>query len=149
MDVIAIAAVTLDGYIARSSREVVTWSRDLALFKEQTLGSPVIMGSNTFATLATELEGRTCIVVHRTDDPENILQQVHAPRCFVIGGGRTYTRFVPFLTHLYLTPHPLLFGKGIPLFPGLEHPPELSFLRLIPVHPETGIFQYQFRVHHP
>jgi dihydrofolate reductase len=51
MDVILIAAVTADGFIARHSHEVVEWSQDISLFKEQTMGYPVIMGSNTFANL--------------------------------------------------------------------------------------------------
>ena len=72
-EVILIAAVTVDGFIARHNREVTTWSKDLHLFKEQTLGHPVVMGSNTYDTLAAELEGREMIVVHRTDEPESIL----------------------------------------------------------------------------
>ena len=49
-EVILIAAVTVDGYIARHNLEVISWSEDLHLFKEQTLGSPIIMGSNTHST---------------------------------------------------------------------------------------------------
>ena len=35
MNVILIAAITADGYIARHSNEIVEWSLDLQLFKEQ------------------------------------------------------------------------------------------------------------------
>jgi dihydrofolate reductase len=146
MDVILIAAVTANGYIARHSREVIAWSEDLPLFKQQTLGHPVIMGSNTAATLAVELEGREVIVVHRDDDPAEILAGITGERCFVIGGGRTFTRFAPYLTHLYLTPHPLVFGRGIPLFPDLEIDLELAFEKLVPVNAERGIYQFQYRV---
>jgi len=55
VDVILIAAVTQDGYIARHSHESVTWSKDLYLFKEQTMGWPLIMGSNSFKCLQKEL----------------------------------------------------------------------------------------------
>lgn len=144
MNVIAIAAVTADGFIARSSDEVIHWSRDLSLFKAQTLGHPVIMGSRTRETLAVDLQGRTCIVVHRTDKPEAVIQSIDDDTCFVIGGGRTYTRFAPFLTHLYLTPHPLRFGSGIPLFPELTTSLSLTFRSSVPVAPEEGIYQLQF-----
>ncbi len=144
MDVIAIAAVSLDGFIARHSHEVIDWSRDLALFKSQTMGYPVIMGSNTADTLAVELKGRTRIVVHRNDDPEQILRPLSGDRCFVIGGGQTFSRFAPFLTHLYLTPHPLIFGTGIPLFPGVKSIPEMKLINVILVPGEENLFQYQF-----
>ncbi|MBT4555402.1 MAG: hypothetical protein HOC41_06940 [Candidatus Marinimicrobia bacterium] len=75
-DVILIAAVTIDGLIARHHQEVTTWSKDLSLFKEQTLGFQVIMGSNTHDTLSAELDGREMIVVHRNDDPASILDAI-------------------------------------------------------------------------
>ena len=36
--VILIAAVTVDGYIARHNLEITNWSQDLKLFKNQTMG---------------------------------------------------------------------------------------------------------------
>ncbi len=146
MEVILIAAVTADGYIARHDEEVITWSQDLGLFKEQTRGYPVIMGSNTFATLTTVLPERRIIVVHRNDNPQEVLGKIAGERCFVIGGGRTNTRFAPFLTHLYLTVHPLILGGGIPLFPGLKEELNLKYTKWIPVKPEEGVYQFQYRV---
>lgn len=146
MDVILIVAITIDGYIARQSDEVISWSKDLKLFKKQTLGYPVIMGSNTEKTLAVELKGREKIVVHRNDNAKKILEELNAEKCFVIGGGKTYTKFVPFLTHLYLTPHPIIFGKGIPLFPKLDLELSLHFVRMVPVNETEGIYQFQYRV---
>ena len=145
-EVILIAAVTVDGFIARHNREVTTWSKDLHLFKEQTLGYPVVMGSNTYDTLAAELEGREMIVVHRTDDPESILADIDSDRCFIIGGGKTYTRFAPYLTHLYITPHPIVFGNGVPLFDGDIPELNLSFQNMITIDKKDGIFQYQYKV---
>ena len=75
-EIILIAAVTLDGFIARHSSEVTKWTKDLPLFKEQTMGHPVIMGSNTFHTLSNELVGREVVVVHRNDDPREILKNI-------------------------------------------------------------------------
>ena len=146
MDIILIAAITLDGYIARKSDEVITWSKDLALFKEQTMGCPVIMGSNTEKTLAVDLEGREKIIVHRNDDPKEILNKINSGKCFIIGGGMTYTKFAQFLTHLYITPHPIIFGKGIKLFSNLKEELSLKFIRKITVSETNGIYQFQYKV---
>ncbi len=146
MDIILIAAITVDGYIARQSDEVISWSKDLNLFKEQTLGYPVIMGSNTEKTLAVELKGRKKIVIHRKDSAKKILEELNTEKCFIIGGGRTYTKFAPFLTHLYITPHPIVFGKGIPLFPKLDRELSLKFVKMVPVDETAGIFQFQYKV---
>jgi len=146
MDVILIAATTLNGFIARKSDEVITWSKDLKLFKEQTMGSTVIMGSNTNKTLAIELEGRDCVVAHRNDDPAEILSKVKTDKCFVIGGGMTNTRFVNHLTHIYITPHPVLFGDGIKLFTKLDAELKLQLIKTITVDEKNRIFQYQYEV---
>ena len=114
-EVILIAAVTIDGYIARHNMEVVSWSKDLPLFKKQTMGFPVIMGSNTRKSLIGELEGREVVVFHRDKNPENILKGIKNKRCFVIGGGKTFSEFYKFLTHIFITPHPYIFGKGVRL----------------------------------
>jgi len=146
MDIILIAAITIDGYIAHRSDEVISWSKDLKLFKKQTMGYPVIMGSNTKKTLAVDLEGREKIIVHRNDKPEEILGKLNMEKCFIIGGGMTYTKFGPYLTHMYITPHPIVFGKGIQLFPNLKEGLSLKFIRKIIVNKTEGIFQFQYKV---
>ena len=145
-DVILIAAVTVDGYIARHNLEETSWSEDLHLFKEQTMGFPIIMGSNTYSTLSAELEGRKTIVIHRNEDPKTILSSIQDEQCFVIGGGKTYFRFAPYITHIYVTPHPYVFGKGIPLFDGPTGEMKLVFQGLVIVNDKKGIYQYQYKV---
>ena len=145
-DVILIAAVTVDGYIARHNLEVTSWSKDIHLFKDQTIGSTIIMGSNTYSTLSAELEGRKTIVIHRNEDPKAILSSIKEKRCFVIGGGKTYFRFAPYITHIYVTPHPYVFGEGVPLFDGTPEEMKLVFEKLITVSDKDGIYQYQYRV---
>ena len=63
--IILIAAVTVDGFIARHSKEKTRRTQDLHLFKKQTMGYPIIMGSNTYHTLSNDLSGREVIIVHR------------------------------------------------------------------------------------
>ena len=146
MNVILIAAITADGYIARHSNEIVEWSLDLQLFKEQKMGFPIIMGSNTKKTLTTDLTGRKEIVVHRTDSPKEILAGIKASTCFVIGGGMTNTLFSSYLTHLYLTVHPLIFAKGIKLFEGLAGELNLSLVQIVPIKGQKSLQQFQYKV---
>lgn len=145
--VILIAAVTLDGYIARHSLEITKWSKDLHLFKEQTYGYPVIMGSNTFKTLQSELENREMIVINRYQSPVDVLSKIKSRVCFVIGGGKTYYRFIPFYTHIFVTPHPYIFGKGVPLFDGNNlKEVDIKFQKFVEVDKKNGIIQYQYSI---
>ena len=146
MNVILIAAITADGYIARHSNETVDWSLDLHLFKEQTMGYPVIMGSKTKKTLALDLKGRNEIVVNRNDKPKTILDEIKADKCFVIGGGITFTRFSTHLTHLYITIHPLIFGKGVTLFPNLKREMDLTLIKMLPVQERENLYQFQYKI---
>lgn len=146
MDVIMTAAVTANGMIAHDTREVVSWSKDLSLFRRQTLGQTVIMGSSTAETLATDLDGRTVVVAHRNASPAKIVKEVKTPKCFVIGGGRTYTRFLPYLTHLYITVHPLLFpSRSVPLFSGLQRDVTLQYQQMVKADKDE-IFQFQYSI---
>ena len=146
MDVILIAATTVDGYIARHSNEVIDWTLDLHLFKEQTMGCPVIMGSNTKKTLKVDLSGREEVVVHRHDNPKKILNNIKTKKCFVIGGGRVNTMFSSYLTHIYLTFHPLVFTKGIKLFTGLKNEMKLIPINVVPVLNRKNLFQFQYKI---
>ena len=145
-EVILIAAVTVDGFIARHSNEITSWTKDLSLFKKQTMGHPVIMGSSTYKTLSNELSGRDVIVINRSHNPKNIISNIKDDRCFIAGGGKTYSKFYSFLTHLYITPHPYVFGKGISLFSDTIEESNLIFEKIITVSEKNGIFQYQYKI---
>ncbi len=133
--------------IARHSSETVEWSADLPLFRKQTMGQTVVMGSVTEKTLATELDGRSIVVMHREMKPETVLSEVSTDQCFIIGGAKTYSRFAPFLTHLYLTFHPLIFqSEAVPLFSDLNKELNLSFFNKVVVDEEREIYQYQYKV---
>ena len=146
-EVILIAAVTVDGFVARHSLELTSWSKDLQVFKKQTMGFPVVMGSNTDKTLFSSLKGRKKIVVGRQDDPKDVLTKIREKKCFVIGGGKTFYRFSSFLTHLFITPHPYVFGTGVALFDNSKMKElHIKFLDLFEVDRDKGIFQYQYKV---
>ena len=94
---------------------------DFKRFKETTIGSPVIMGRKTFASIGKPLPGRTNIVVTR--DPAYAaegVQVVHSLReaiaradelasgeatgkVFVLGGGEIYREVLPLAAMLYIT----------------------------------------------
>jgi dihydrofolate reductase len=145
-EIILIAAVTVDGFIARHSNEIITWTKDLPLFKKQTMGYPIIMGSNTKNTIAHELKGREVIVVKRSDNPRDVLKNISSKKCFIVGGGKTYSRFYPFLTDIYITPHPHIFGEGVPLFSDKIQSSKLKFVNLVEVPKQVGIYQYQYKI---
>ena len=104
------------------------------------------MGSNTYNTLSNDLSDREVIIVHRDDNPEKIINKITSDRCFIAGGGKTYSRFYSFLTHLYITPHPHIFGDGVSLFSEKVNESNLVFERLVEASKENGIYQYQYRV---
>jgi len=145
-EIILIAAISADGYIARNSKDDISWSRDKALFKEQTFGFPIIMGPKTHNIIGKNLPGRENIIVFRHDSIKSVLDKIHNEKCFIIGGEKTFTRFSDYLTHLYLTVHPLIFGDGIPLFHNLDSEIILEKIDSIPIPNTNRIFQDQYKI---
>ena len=148
MKIILICATTLDGYIARHSNEITNWTKDLKLFKKQTTGYPVIMGSNTFKTLQNELTGRNVIVFHRNDNPNTIIKKLKTryKKIFIAGGGKTNERFMEYITDMYITPHPVMFGTGIKLFGNNKLKIKTRLTKSIEIHESEGLLQYQFKI---
>ena len=148
MKIILICATTLDGYIARHSNEITNWTKDLKLFKKQTMGYPVIMGSNTFKTLQNELTGRNVIVFHRYDNPNTIIKKLKTryKKIFIAGGGKTNERFMEHITDMYITPHPVMFGTGIKLFGNNKIKIKTKLTKSIEIHESEGLLQYQFKI---
>ena len=80
------------------------------------MGCSVVVGSNTYLTIEKELSGRKVFVVHRNNKPSEILSKINQDKCYIIGGGKTFSSYSSFITHLFITPHPYVFGSGVPLF---------------------------------
>lgn len=103
---------------------------DLAWFKSQTLGHPVIMGKNTWQSLAKPLPDRQNIVLSR--DPyfnpmgaqkaaslEEAISLCQSKDGFVIGGARIFEQFLPLVYRLVITHIDAEFG-GDTYFPFLD-----------------------------
>ncbi|THU02739.1 dihydrofolate reductase [Lampropedia puyangensis] len=116
-----IAALTRNLTIGRSGGMPWHLPQDLRHFKEKTMGSRMIMGSRTWASLPGLLPGREHVVVssRALELPGQVilvssLEQAlalpsrseakdGAETVFVIGGGQVYAQALPFATDLYLT----------------------------------------------
>ena len=148
MKIILICATTLDGFIARHSNEKTNWTKDLSLFKSQTMGYPVIMGSTTYETLENELVGRKIIVIHRNDEPKEIINElsISHKQVFIAGGGKTNERFKNYITDMYITPHPIIFGKGIKLFESSSSMISTKLVKKVKVKNTSSLYQYQLKV---
>ena len=147
MNIVLIAATTLDGKISKHSNEYVDWSLDLKLFKKQTINNTIIMGSTTFKTLKNKLVNRELIVFNRLMNPQLILNNIKSKKCFIIGGTKTFSIFSDFYTHLYITPHPLFFGeKGNSLFESINFNREIIPQKKVLANKEKKIYQLQYKV---
>ncbi len=151
MRTILIAAITLDGKIAKQALHPVDWtsSADKRFFKVQTeKAGVVIVGSRTYRALAKPLKNRLTVVMTRNPhlckerEVPNVLEFKNAaPRaileelssrgfeCAVIGGGaEIYSLFLreQLVDELYLTITPKIFGRGV----NLCNDAELDYLPL-------------------
>lgn len=145
LDVFMIAAITVDGFIARESAQISTaWTskEDAAWFNRRTKeAGVVVMGSTTFETIGRALPGRLTIVltsqpeVYRQRYPQlseesvvfmtatpdetlNWLKDKNYSEVAICGGSSIYTAFMKagLITRIYLTVEPVVFGKGVGLF---------------------------------
>ena len=141
MQTILIAAITLDGKIAKHVLHPVDWtsSADKRFFKEQTeKAGVVIVGSHTYQALPKPLKNRLTLVMTRSPDlykerevpnvlefknaaPHDILKELSARgfKSAVIGGGaEIYALFLreKLVDELYFTIAPKIFGRGVSIF---------------------------------
>lgn len=137
MKVSLIAAVTADGFIAKTSDHFADWTskEDKQLFVKLTKEAGVmIMGSSTFNTIGRPLPERKTVVYTSKPDkyrgievtktslpPTELLHQLEAEghdHVTICGGAQIYTMFMQagVVTDVHLTVEPVLFGTGISLF---------------------------------
>jgi dihydrofolate reductase len=111
-----VAAVARDGAIGRQNDLLWTEPRDMARFKQLTLGKPVIMGRKTWDSLPERfrpLPGRRNLVVSRSvpalpgaevfKSLDAALDACAEAEVCVIGGGEIYALALPRVAQLSLT----------------------------------------------
>ena len=137
MKVFIVAAITVDGFIARHVDELADWTsgEDKRQFVRLTKGAgTMVMGATTFKTIGRALPDRETVVYTSKPDefrmehveptsetPERLvgrLRQEGRQALAVCGGASIYTQFLQagVVDELYLTVEPHLFGSGVALF---------------------------------
>ena len=115
VEIIIIVARSTQGIIGRDNELPWRLPADLAHFKKTTLGSPIIMGRNTWESLGRALPERRNIVVSRTkgfapEDAETFTSLDNAiaacgsvEKVFIIGGAKVYAQAIELADKMIIT----------------------------------------------
>ncbi|AYA42101.1 type 3 dihydrofolate reductase [Xenorhabdus nematophila] len=114
MNISLIAAMAMDRVIGMENAMPWTLPGDLAWFKRNTLGKPVVMGRVTYESIGRPLPGRLNIVISSqpaSDDQVTWVNSIEAAlaaagdveEIMVMGGGKIYEQFIPLASRMYLT----------------------------------------------
>ncbi|WP_446469948.1 type 3 dihydrofolate reductase [Xenorhabdus stockiae] len=114
MNISLIAAMAMDRVIGLDNAMPWTVPGDLAWFKRNTLGKPVVMGRVTYESIGRPLPGRLNIIISRqpgSDDRVTWVSSIEealavagdVEEIMVIGGGKIYEQFIPLASRMYLT----------------------------------------------
>ena len=109
-----IVAVDEQGGIGKGQDLICHLPADLAFFKEQTMGKPMVMGRRTYESIGRPLPGRRSIVLttqnihipnveiaHSAEEALSLCQ--HDLEVMVIGGNSVYKKLLPIAHHMYVT----------------------------------------------
>jgi dihydrofolate reductase len=169
MHVFLIAAVTLDGYIAREvGQNSTTWTspEDTQWFRQRTKeAGAVVMGSKTYDTVGRPMPNRLNVVMTRklekySETADNIwftnaspqeillnLEEKGYTEVAICGGSSVYSLFMKhnLIQTLYVTIEPLVFGRGVPLFTEtLDHQLRLTEVRNL--SEQTLLLEYKVKL---
>lgn len=117
MSISVIVARTLNHVIGKENSMPWHLPVDLAWFRENTVGKPVIMGRKTYESIGRLLPKRPNIILSRTgfcvegaETATNLQQAVEIAETFakdgeimIIGGGELFKQAMPLADKLYLT----------------------------------------------
>ncbi|MEN6445426.1 MAG: dihydrofolate reductase [Candidatus Cloacimonas sp.] len=87
---------------------------DLAWFKQNTLGHPIIMGKNTWKSIGKALPDRQNIILSKdtsfhpegaivVHNMQEMLPKIEGEEVFVIGGASVFAQFLPWADRLLIT----------------------------------------------
>jgi len=135
---LAVAAITLDGRIAKNSHHFSNWtSKEDKDFLHTILDTcdVVLVGNSTYKMAIKPLSKRNCIVLTRssqtkrfkplltycnpaTESLKEIIQKNRYKKICVLGGTQIYSYCLEhnLIDELYLTIEPITFGLGLSLF---------------------------------
>jgi len=135
MKVFIIAALTADGFIAKSAMHTpMEWTskEDKKFFSQRTKQAGVVVfGQNTYETIGRPLPDRHNVVYSKDKQYEGVEITQKEPKVLledlekrgfkevaICGGSTIYTMFMQagVIDTLYLTIEPVLFGQGMSLF---------------------------------
>lgn len=117
MEISLIVAMAKQGVIGSNNQLPWQMPADLAYFKRQTLGKPILMGRSTFESIGRPLPGRLNIVLSRdasrqiegvamvtsVEDALHLANTAAHQELMVIGGGQVYALALPMASKLYVT----------------------------------------------
>lgn len=115
MSVSIISCMGENGEIGKDNKKIWNLKSDKLFIDELTRGKIVVMGSNTFAGLEDNMDGRTKIVLSKSHDYSvfsdcicyndilELLIDMQAEDIYVLGGESIYREFIDFADYLYLT----------------------------------------------
>ena len=167
MNVVLIAAMTADGRIARSEKDLsLEWTsredRNFFVTKSREIGA-VIMGRKTWETIRKPLRGRLTLVMTRessalpsqpglvefTDrSPAELLRELSARgyhSVVIAGGASVYSQFLDegLVNEVYLTVEPLIFSGGVTLTREGGRPVRLALQNVDRIGKETVRLHYR------
>lgn len=135
----AIAAATIDGFIARYSGHKTSWTsnEDKRQLHEKIIKADVLLlGHKTFEISKKWLSKRNCVVLSKKSngieqknefltfinpaktDLKKFFEKKRFKKACILGGQKTYSFFLEknLLDEIFLTIEPIAFGKGITMF---------------------------------
>jgi dihydrofolate reductase len=167
--VFIIAAVSIDGFIAKKSDHFADWSskEDKRLFSELTKKAGImVMGNTTYSMFNNPLPNRKHIVYSRDKKiltnhqydreisftnlkPRELIDELSDNgylEIAIIGGREIYNMFLEssVVDEIYLVVEPYIFGSGVSLFKEM-HKNKLSMIESVKLNSDTILLHYKVK----
>ncbi|AJF59867.1 MAG: dihydrofolate reductase [Candidatus Diapherotrites archaeon] len=135
----AVAAITIDGFIARFPGHKADWTSKedkTHLHKMEAKADLLLLARKTYEIAEKELSGKNCLVLTtkvggierkgknlvyinpKKKDVQEFVEEKGYKKICVLGGRAAYTYALEkgLIDDLFITVEPIVFGKGIPMF---------------------------------